>query len=155
MAWYFVSVLFVECAWNPLSSVRVWLLRLFGASIGDGVVIRPNVRVKYPWRLTIGNDCWIGRDVWIDNLDDVVLASDVCISQAAYLCTGSHDHRSATFELQTGPIRVGHGAWICCRAVLLKDVVVMPMEIVSANAVRTSMGNMEGQAPDSSKVPGN
>ena len=66
------------------------MLRLFGARIGDGVLIKPGLHVKYPWRLTVGDDCWLGERAWIDNMEDVVLASDVVLSQGAYLCTGNH-----------------------------------------------------------------
>lgn len=141
--WYFVSLLVFESGWFPVSGLKVWLLRWFGAKIGTGVVIKPNVRIKYPWRLSIANDCWIGQGVWIDNLDEVSLASDVCLSQDVYLCTGSHDHRSATFELKTKPIVIGHGAWVACRAVVLAGSVISPGQVVSAGQVVDSRMNGE------------
>ena len=103
-------------SWIPGSRWRVSVLRLFGASIGRGVVIKPSVVVKFPWRLTIGDDCWIGEGVWIDNLAAVELASDVCVSQGAYFCTGSHDIKSVAFDLIVKPIHVGSHAWICARS---------------------------------------
>ena len=134
-AWYYVSLLVFESGWLPLNGFKCSLLRMFGASIGLGVVIHPNVRIKYPWRLSVGDNCWIGRAVWIDNLSQVTLESNVCISQGAYLCTGSHDHKSATFGLRTGPIVIHHGAWICCRSVVLADAIVPRMFVVTANSV--------------------
>lgn len=139
--WYYLSLMVFESGWFPFNGLKLRLLRLFGAKVGQGVVMHPNVRVKYPWRLTVGDHCWIGREAWIDNLDDVVLESDVCISQGAYLCTGSHDHRSPTFELKTGPITVRHGAWICCRAVVLGGADVPRLEIVPANQVYSRRHN--------------
>jgi len=133
--WYYVSLLIFESGWFPASIGKAALLRLFGANIGQGLVIHPNVRIKYPWRLSIGNNCWIGREVWIDNLDNVTLESDVCISQGAYLCTGSHDHRSPTFEFRSAPIVVRHGAWIATRAILLPGAVVERCEVISAGTV--------------------
>lgn len=133
--WYYVSLVFVESGWFPSSRMKAILLRRFGAKVGQGVVIHPNVRIKYPWRLVVGDNCWIGREVWIDNLDDVHLESDVCLSQQVYLCTGSHDHHSSTFDLKTGPIVIEHGAWICCRATVLGNSRVRRMEVVSANRV--------------------
>lgn len=138
MIWYYVSLVVFESGWFPFSSMKSFVLRRFGASVGEGVVIHPNVRIKYPWRLSIGDHCWIGREVWIDNLDDVILESDVCISQGAYLCTGSHDHRSATFELKTGPIIVEHGAWVCCRAIVLGGATVRRLSLVPANQVHSN-----------------
>ena len=136
--WYYFSLILLESSWFPVSRLKCSILRLFGAQMGQGVVIHPNVRIKYPWKLRVGDNCWIGRDAWIDNLDTVTLESDVCVSQGAYLCTGSHDHRSATFDLKTGPIVIKHGAWICCRATVLGGSTVPRMTLVPANQVFSS-----------------
>jgi putative colanic acid biosynthesis acetyltransferase WcaF len=103
-------------SWIPGSGWRVWLLRAFGATIGGGVTIKPAVRVKFPWRLRIGNHCWIGERVWIDNLGMVCIGDHVCVSQDAYLCTGSHDWSREAFDLIVRPITIESHAWICARA---------------------------------------
>ena len=136
--WYYASLILLESSWFPVSKLKCSVLRLFGAQIGHGVVIHPNVRIKYPWKLRVGDNCWIGREAWIDNLDNVTLESDVCVSQGAYLCTGSHDHKSMTFDLKIGPITVEHGAWICCRATVLGGSTVPRMTLVPANQVFSS-----------------
>ena len=56
-------------------------MRLFGASVGKGVIINPRVNIKYPWKLVIGSNVWIGEKVWIDNLADVTIGDNVCLSQ--------------------------------------------------------------------------
>ena len=71
--WYFVNELFVRNPLIPSSSFKVFLLRLFGAKIGNKVVVKPKVNIKYPWKLRIGNHCWIGESVWIDNLAEVTI----------------------------------------------------------------------------------
>lgn len=96
----------------PGSVWRRWLLCAFGARVGQGVVIKPRVRIKFPWKLILGNDSWIGENVWIDNLDWVTVGSNSCISQGAYLCTGSHDWSKPTFDLIVKPIVIGEHAWI-------------------------------------------
>lgn len=111
-------------SWLPGSRHRIWALRLFGARVGRGVVVKPGVRVKFPWRLTIGEHTWIGEDVWIDNLAPVTIGTQVCVSQGAYLCTGSHDWSSERFELITRPIGIRDCAWIGARAVLGPGVIV-------------------------------
>jgi putative colanic acid biosynthesis acetyltransferase WcaF len=88
------------------------LLRRFGASVGADVQIKPCVRIKYPWRLTIGDNTWIGEEAWFDNLDDIRIGSNVCISQGAYLCTGNHDWTDIGLRRFTAPIVVADGAWI-------------------------------------------
>ena len=94
----------------PGSAHRCFLLRAFGAKIGRGVNIKPRVKVKFPWRLIVGNHSWIGEAVWIDNLAEVEIGANCCVSQGAYLCTGSHDWNSRKFTLITKPIRVEDGA---------------------------------------------
>jgi putative colanic acid biosynthesis acetyltransferase WcaF len=88
------------------------VLRLFGATIGEGLLIKPGVHVKYPWRLSIGDNCWLGERAWIDNMEDVSLGSDVVISQGAYLCTGNHDWSDPVMPLAPEPIQVDDGAWV-------------------------------------------
>jgi len=115
--WLLCSVLFVRSGLHG-SRLRVWCLRAFGARIGPGVVIKPHVTVKFPWRLTIGAYSWIGESVWIDNLAEVNIGAHCCISQGSYFCTGSHDWSSETFDLITEQITVEDGAWICAKACL-------------------------------------
>jgi putative colanic acid biosynthesis acetyltransferase WcaF len=122
----------------PGSRLRVTILRIFGACIGSGVVIKPHVQVKFPWRLTIGANSWIGEGVWIDNLVDVKIGSNACISQGAYLCTGGHDSSAPTFDLVTGPIEIGDEAWICAKASVGPGVHVGQGAILAFGATTTS-----------------
>ncbi|NML06243.1 WcaF family extracellular polysaccharide biosynthesis acetyltransferase [Sphingomonas sp. G-3-2-10] len=115
LLWIVVQAIFVSSA-LPGSAHRRFLLRLFGASIGARVVLKPGIRVKFPWRLTIGDNSWIGEHAWIDNLAQVSIAGDCCVSQGAYLCTGSHDWSRPGFDLITGPIVLEPGAWVAARA---------------------------------------
>ena len=135
--WYLLSLIVFQSGWFPFYGVKRWLLRTFGASIGRGVVIKPHVRIKFPWRLRAGDHCWIGEEVWIDNLAAVQLASDVCLSQGAYLCTGSHDSGKPTFDLIVKPITVEREAWIAARAIILPGVTIGRGAIVAAGSVVT------------------
>ena len=120
--WLVTSMIF--SSWIPGSTWRCWLLRRFGADIGSMIVIKPGVRVKFPWRLKIGNNTWIGQDVWIDNLAQVTIGSNCCISQGAYLCTGSHDWTNTFFSLIVREIEVGKGCWIAARAALAPGAIM-------------------------------
>lgn len=133
--WYFCSVMLFEGGWLPIGSAKVSILRAFGATIGRGVVIKPNVRIKFPWRLRIGDHAWIGQGVWIDNLVEVSVGNDVCISQLCYLCTGSHDHRRSGFDLLTKPIVIQDGAWIGARSTIFQGVVVGANSLVAGGSV--------------------
>ena len=124
--------------WVPWpSALRVALLRTFGARIGQGVVVRANVNVSFPWRLTVGNHVWIGEDVGILSLADVAIESNVCISQRAYLCTGSHDYRQEDFKLVTRPITVRTGSWIAAAAFVAPGVEIGAGSVVAAGSVVT------------------
>jgi putative colanic acid biosynthesis acetyltransferase WcaF len=121
----------------PGSAHRRMLLRLFGARIGKGVTIKPGVRVKFPWRLTIGDHSWIGEDVWIDNLAEVSIGANCCLSQAVYLCTGNHDWTTVSFNLRTAPIRIDDGSWIAARAIVAPGVTVGAGSVLSIGGVAT------------------
>lgn len=135
--WYFTSLFWFESGWFPFRGVKAFLLRLFGARVGSGVVIKPHVRIKFPWRLTVGDHVWIGQGVWIDNLADVTIGNHCCVSQEAYLCTGSHDHRRPTFDLMTAPIVLEEGSWIGARAMVLPGRTIGPHAVVAAGSVVT------------------
>ena len=115
LIWMVVSALSVA---GPLpgSAWRAAILRAFGAEIARGVVLKPGVRVKFPWRLSIGENSWIGERVWIDNLAEVRIGHDACVSQGAYLGTGNHDWTSPAFDLVTGEITIEDHCWIGAHA---------------------------------------
>jgi putative colanic acid biosynthesis acetyltransferase WcaF len=135
-AWQFASSVLVM-PWYVPARVRVAVLRAFGARIGSGVNMRAGVRVHWPWKLEIGDDSWIGERVWLLNLEPIRIGSDVCVSQAAFLCTGSHDRRSPSFEFDNAPIRVEDGAWVAARATVLRGVTVGADAVIGATALIT------------------
>lgn len=98
-------------------------------------MIRSRVRVHWPWKLTIGDSCWIGEGAWLLNLERIDIGHDVCISQEALICTGSHDFMSPTFEFDNGRISIADGAWIAVRATVLRGVSIGQAAVVSAGAV--------------------
>jgi putative colanic acid biosynthesis acetyltransferase WcaF len=132
--WILVEYFFVT---NPLqlsSKVRGAALKLFGAKIGSGVILRPRLRVKFPWNLEIGNDCWIGEGVWIHNQDKVTIENDVCISQETFITTGSHRFRT-DMGLVTKPVLIEAGAWICSRAIVTAGSVIARNSVTPAGSL--------------------
>ncbi|MEX0853080.1 MAG: WcaF family extracellular polysaccharide biosynthesis acetyltransferase [Bauldia sp.] len=125
-------------SWIPGSLHRRFVLRAFGARIGKRVSIKPGVRIKFPWRLEIGDDSWLGEKVWIDNLAAVRIGSDCCISQGAYVCTGSHDWSSPGFDLVAKPVRIDDGAWVAARSIIGPGVTVGAGAVLSLGSVATS-----------------
>jgi len=118
LLWYYAGAPVLSSRLLPIPALKAWVLRQFGARVGRGAYIKPGVRVKFPWYLDIGDYCWIGEDVWIDNLCMVTIGSHVCISQGAYLCTGNHDWKSPNMKLFRRPIELRDGCWVGARATL-------------------------------------
>jgi putative colanic acid biosynthesis acetyltransferase WcaF len=120
--WILVSTLIFESNWFVLTRLKTVILRFFGASIGQGVVIKPHVRIKFPWRLTIGDYSWIGEGVWIDNLAPVTIGTHVCISQNAQLITGNHAFNKNSFDLMIKAIVIENQVWIGARTLIAPGV---------------------------------
>ena len=138
LLWYFVNSLFFQSSLFPINSLKIGLLRAFGARIGRGVTIKPAVNIKYPWRLSIGSHVWIGERVWIDNLADVHIGSHVCLSQGAMLLTGSHDYKRPTFDLITKDIVLESGVWIGAKAIVCPGVTAGSHSVLSVGSVATT-----------------
>ncbi|MER6393015.1 WcaF family extracellular polysaccharide biosynthesis acetyltransferase [Streptomyces sp. NPDC001523] len=134
-ALWFAVMNTVFMAWFCPARLRVALLRAFGAKIGEGVLIRHRVRVLWPWKLTVGDHAWIGEGAWLLNLEPVTIGANVCVSQEAMLCTGSHDHRAADFRYRNAPIVVEDGAWVAVRATVLAGVTIGRCAVAGAGAV--------------------
>lgn len=142
--WFACSNLVFMKWWCP-RLLRPPILRLFGARVGRGVFIRHQVRVLWPWKLVIGDDCWLGEGVWILNLEPVVLEHDVCLSQSVYVFTGSHDPCSPTFGYDNAAILIRAHAWIATRATILRGVTVEEGAVVSAGSlVRSNVASWSG-----------
>ena len=137
LLWYFANLLFIKSRWIPSPSIKIIVLRIFGAKIGKGVNIKPGVNIKYPWRLKIGNYVWLGEGVWIDNLADVTIENNVCISQGAMLLCGNHNYKKPTFDLIVGEITLKEGCWIGAQSVVCPGVTVGKNTILAVSSVAT------------------
>lgn len=129
LLWWLVQAIVFPLTPHQLHTPRIALLRLFGAKIGKGVVIRPTARFTYPWKVEIGDYSWIGDDVVLYSLDYIHIGRHSVISQECYLCTGNHDFQSPSFSLITAPIIIGNGAWVAT------DCFVGPGVEIGANTI--------------------
>ena len=136
IGWYVVHAAIFRSAF-PFNGPKVFWLRLFGASVGKGVVIKPHVRIKYPWKLSIGDHCWIGEDAWIDNLAKVHIGNHCCLSQGAFLLCGNHDYSKSTFDLMLGEIRLEDGVWIGAKSVVCPGITCYSHAVLSVGSVAT------------------
>ena len=124
LLWWFVQAIAFPLTPHSAHSIRRFLLRLFGAKIGRGVLIRPTARFTYPWKIHIGHYSWIGDDVVLYSLDAIWIGQHCVISQNTYLCTGSHNLQDPAFGLLTAPIKIGNGVWIAANCFIAPGVLV-------------------------------
>ena len=142
LLWQLVQSLLFGPSPQPMFFWRNFLLRLFGAKIGRGVLIRPTARVTYPWKLEIGDYVWVGDNVELYSLGDIVLKHDSVISQRSYICTGSHDYKDPAFAITAQRIEIGPEAWIAT------DVFVAPGITIGRGAVIGARSSVFKDVPD-------
>jgi putative colanic acid biosynthesis acetyltransferase WcaF len=139
--WFYVNAVFLKTSLIPSSTFKVFLLRMFGARIGKNVTIKPCVNIKYPWFLQIGNETWIGENVWIDSLVMITIGSNVCLSQGAVLLTGSHNYKKTSFDLLTKGVILEDGVWIGAGATVNLGITAANHSVLTSGSVATK--NME------------
>lgn len=137
LLWHLWSKAFIHSQFPLPVSFKRTILKAFGARVGRGVVIKPNVNIKYPWFLEIGDHAWIGEEVWIDNLVMVKIGSSCCLSQGAMLLTGNHDFSKTTFNLITGTVTLEEGAWLGAKTVVCPGVTVGSHAVLTVGSVAT------------------
>ena len=146
--WFWVRDTLFLCSPQPMYAWRRWLLKLFGAKIGEGVQIRPTARVTYPWKLTIGRHAWVGDFVELYTLGEITIGDNAVVSQNSYLCAASHDHMAATFDIFDRPITIGDEAWVAA------DVFIGPGVTVGRGAVIGARSTLLSDAPPMMIVAG-
>ncbi|ANC78796.1 hypothetical protein ABE65_019135 [Fictibacillus phosphorivorans] len=135
--WIIIELILIT---NPLqlsSRLRVLTLKAFGAKIGKNVIMRQRVRIRCPWNLTIGNNCWIGEEVWIINKAELIIGHDTVVSQGVFITTGSHDIYK-TMNVKIKPIVIGNGVWITSKCIVLQGVRIEDNTVITAGSVITN-----------------
>jgi len=135
--WYYFNIIFLKSSGLLIYKLRISILSLFGAKLGTGIVLKPSISIKYPWLLSIGDHSWIGENVWIDNLVQVTIGNNVCISQGALLLTGNHNYKKSSFDLITGEIVLEDGVWIGAKAIVCPGVKCGSHSILTVGSVAT------------------
>lgn len=137
LLWQWTSALFFQNGFFPFSGFKAKLLRLFGAKIGLRPTIKPNVTIKYPWFLTMGDYVGIGEFAWIDNLAQVNIGNQVTISQGAFLLTGNHNYTTVKFELMIGEINIEDGVWVGARSIVGPNTTLHSHSVIGVGSIIT------------------
>lgn len=132
--WWITRVLIVQSGVPWPSRVRRSLLVMFGARVGRGVYLRPGLRVHFPWKLTVGDNVWIGENTTILNLENVTIESNAALAHEVYIAAAGHDIRSPTFEYRNEPVIIRSGSWIATRAYIGPGVEIGTGAVVAACA---------------------
>ena len=136
ICWYFISLCFIRSGIIPFSTIIVLILKMFGAKIGNDVRIKPGLYIHYPWKLSIGDHSWIA-ECRIENLAQVTIGANVCVSQQAMLLTGNHNYKTVGFDLITQPIVLENGAWIGARAIVCPGITIKSHAVLTVGSVAT------------------
>jgi putative colanic acid biosynthesis acetyltransferase WcaF len=135
LLWFYLNAIMFKTSLLPVNAFKVFLLKCFGAKVGKNLTIKPGVNVKYPWNLTIGDDTWIGENVWIDSLVPIVIGNNVCISQGAILLTGSHNYKKTSFDLIVKSVILEDGVWIGAGAIVNNGVIACTHAVLTSGSV--------------------
>jgi putative colanic acid biosynthesis acetyltransferase WcaF len=135
--WWIVQALVFKQMPQICYPARRFLLRAFGARIGNGVRIRPGVEVTYPWKLTIGEHSWIGDDVTLYSLGDITIGAHSVISQGSYICAADHDYSVVTFPIRQRPVVIGDQVWIASQVWVGPGVSIADGAVVGARSTVT------------------
>lgn len=118
--WWIVQSTLFRLSPQFMYAWRRLILQFFGAKIGENVLIRPTVKILYPWKLVIGDWSWLGDDVTLYNMANINIGENCVISQKSYLCTGSHDHTKSSFDIFAKSIDIKDKVWVA------SDVFIAP-----------------------------
>ena len=134
LTWNFIGKPLIG-SFVPGTNWRKLILRIFGAKIGKGGKIKPYIRISEPWNLVIGDYCWLGENIWIDNLALVSIGSRVCISQEVYICTGNHNYKKKSFDLMLKSIIIEDDCWLAAKAIVAPGSILKQGSIASMGSV--------------------
>lgn len=132
--WWLVQSLLLHTSPQFMYGWRRFLLRCFGAKIGKNVIIRPSVTITYPWKVTIGDNSWIGDNTELYSLGEIEIGSNVVISQKSYLCAASHDYDKEEFPIWAKKITIEDECWLATDVYVAPGVTIGKGTIVGARS---------------------
>jgi putative colanic acid biosynthesis acetyltransferase WcaF len=135
VCWWFGCFLLFKLSLRPMYAWRRWVLRMYGAKLGDHVCVQRSARIEFPWNLEMGRYSSAGESTWIYNLGKIKIGEFTTVSQRVFLCAGTHDYTKPEMPLLTPPITVGKGVWIAADAFVGPGVSIGDNAVVGARSV--------------------
>lgn len=132
--WWLVQATLFACSPQFMFAWRRWLLRLFGAKVGQSVLIRPSAKVTYPWKVTIGDHAWVGDDVVLYSLGEIDIGAHAVVSQRSYICAAGHDYTKTDFPIFDNKVCIGEQAWLATDVFIAPGVTVGKGVVVGARS---------------------
>lgn len=132
--WWMTDFFFFKLSPQLLYGWRRFLLRLFGAKIGKGVIVRPSVTITYPWKVSIGAYSWIGDNAELYSLGEIEIGSNVVISQKSYLCAASHDYDKEDFPIWEKKITIEDECWLATDVYVAPGITIGKGTVVGARS---------------------
>jgi putative colanic acid biosynthesis acetyltransferase WcaF len=132
--WWVVQATLFATSPQFMYGWRRFLVRLFGMKVGRRVLLRPSVKVTYPWKVSIGDYSWVGDDVVLYSLGEIEIGSNAVISQRSYLCAAGHDYQSPGFDIFDSKVTVGDQAWVAADVFVGPGVTIGPGAVVGARS---------------------
>jgi len=125
------------------------ILRQYGAQIGAHVRFRAPLTIHnaalnpepFYRNLTVGNNCYFGRELFLDLQDRVVIEDNVTISHRVMILThtdvGESPLKDGPFPPSQAPVTIRRGAYIGAGVTILPGVEIGECAVVGAGAVVT------------------
>jgi putative colanic acid biosynthesis acetyltransferase WcaF len=132
--WMLVGKPLFRASFHNWYGWRNWLLRRFGARIGNEVRIRPSVNIEIPWNLDIRDGVTVGDHAILYSLGMIVIGERTIVSQYAHVCAGTHDYTHHEFPLIRDPVVVGADAWIGADAFVGPSVTIGSLSVLGARS---------------------
>jgi putative colanic acid biosynthesis acetyltransferase WcaF len=137
VVWGLVDSILFKLSPKPLHAWRSFLLRCFGATVGRGVHVYPDVKIWAPWNVVLRDECGIGSGAILYAQGKITIGYRAVISQGVHLCAGTHDYTKSGFPLITMPIFIGDQVWIAAEAFVHPGVTIAEGCVIGARSVVT------------------
>ena len=132
--WWIIDFFFFKLSPQFMYGWRRWLLKLFGAKIGVGVIIRPTVSITYPWKVSIGDYSWIGDDVVLYSLGEIKIGKNAVVSQKSYICSASHDYGKSDFPIWSKKVTIEDECWLATDVYVAPGVTIGQGTVIGARS---------------------